>query len=262
MKEQTLNELVDDVIGKKSNPIPIPKQTFDEMMSDASKVFNDLFNPQPVPPEPRGETLVVNLFAGPGSGKSTTCSGIFFDLKTQGVECEIASEYAKDLVFEHRSDTFKDQIYMFAKQYHRIFRLLGQVDVVITDSPILQSPVYDSQKRPTLEKLVVEEHRKMWTYNVFLKRVKPYNPNGRLQTKEEAIEIDREILDVLNRNNEAYETFYGTPEGKDAIVRKINLLLRNKRLLNRERFIKGSPKNTDSQESIQVNKYVRSFQAF
>lgn len=39
---------------------------------------------------------VINLFAGPGSGKSTTCAGVFSKLKLAGVNCEMALEYAKD----------------------------------------------------------------------------------------------------------------------------------------------------------------------
>jgi hypothetical protein len=181
-------------------------------------------------PLTKHQTLVVNLFAGPGTGKSTTCSGIFFDLKNLQINCEMAFEYAKELVWEKRDFTFSNQIYLFGKQHHRITRLLGQVDVVITDCPILLSPVYDGEQRPTLEKLVVEEHNKMWTYNVFLTRKKAYNPIGRRSTHDLAAaqEIDKKVLDVLDRNNQCYETFEASPEGKIAIVKKILLLLENR----------------------------------
>lgn len=39
---------------------------------------------------------VVNLFAGPGSGKSTTAAGIFYILKSEyNINCEYVSEYAR-----------------------------------------------------------------------------------------------------------------------------------------------------------------------
>jgi hypothetical protein len=171
------------------------------------------------------KTLVVNLFAGPGAGKSTTAAGVFFELKSRGVNCELAIEYAKDLVYEHRHSTFKDQIYIFGKQYHRIYRLLGQVECIITDSPILLTPVYDGEKRPTLEKLAVEEHNKMWTYNAFLKRKKAFNPKGRNHDLEESQELDRIVADMLWKHQIPFETFEGTPDGKNAIVRKILMLL-------------------------------------
>lgn len=173
----------------------------------------------------KSDTLVVNLFAGPGAGKSTTAAGVFFELKSRGINCELAAEYAKDLCWEERHRTFTDQIYIFGKQYHRIHRLMGQVQVIITDSPILLTPVYDGEKRATLEKLVVEEHNKMWTYNAFLKRKKVFNPKGRNHDFDESKELDFLVADMLMKHDVCFETFEGTPEGKDAIVKKVLMLL-------------------------------------
>lgn len=171
------------------------------------------------------KTLVVNLYGGPGTGKSTTAAGIFYDLKTSGINCEIVSEFAKDLTWEKRYHTLEDQIYIFAKQYHRIFRLLGQVEVIVTDSPILLSLVYDKKKCPHLRNLILQEYNKMWTYNVFLKRKKKYNPKGRNQTESQAKDLDVNILDVLTDTNQLYETFDGDTNGKNLIVSKIFKLL-------------------------------------
>lgn len=228
--EPTLNELADDIIGEEcpTKKIPREKPLARELYGDMEQLFDELFAPPPQ--DKRSHTLVVNLFAGPGTGKSTACSGIFFELKNRQINCEIAAEYAKDLVWEKRNATFENQIYLFAKQHHRIFRLLGQVDVVITDCPILLSPVYDAEQRPTFEKLVVEEHKKMWTYNVFLKRKKAYNPKGRLHTEKEAHAIDRAVLDVLDRNGECYEVFDASVEGRDQIVNKILMLLSHNKM--------------------------------
>lgn len=66
---------------------------------------------------------VINLFAGPGSGKSTTCAGVFSKLKLAGVNCEMALEYAKDKVWEQSFHTLDNQIYIFGKQLHRLWRL-------------------------------------------------------------------------------------------------------------------------------------------
>lgn len=174
------------------------------------------------------KTLVVNLFAGPGTGKSTAAAGIFFDLKNLHINCELAFEFAKDLTWEKRDYTFNNQIYIFGEQHHRVYRLLGQVDVVITDSPILLTPVYDTEKRASLEQLVLEEHSKMWTYNVFLKRLKSYNPIGRRHDEDHAHKIDKKVLEILDRTNQSYETFEASTEGKTAIVKKVLLLLENR----------------------------------
>ena len=80
--------------------------------------------------------LIVNLFAGPGAGKSTIAAYVFARLKMAGVNCELAPEFAKDKVWEHNQTALDNQIYVFAKQYYRITRCADQVDVVITDSPV------------------------------------------------------------------------------------------------------------------------------
>lgn len=42
------------------------------------------------------KVIVINLMGGPGSGKSTVASGIFYRLKKMGVNCELALEFVKD----------------------------------------------------------------------------------------------------------------------------------------------------------------------
>jgi hypothetical protein len=144
------------------------------------------------------KTLVVNLFGGPGASKSTTMAGVFARLKLAGVNCEMAPEYAKEKVWEKSFHTLQDQIYVFGKQYRTISRLMGQVSVIITDSPLLLSIIYDSDKNPHLKNLVFDCFDKQNSINFFLNRPKTYNPKGRMQTKKQAIEKDMEILTLLD----------------------------------------------------------------
>ena len=46
------------------------------------------------------KSIVVNLFAGPGAGKSTGATYIFSKLKMLGIDAEYVSEFAKDKVWE------------------------------------------------------------------------------------------------------------------------------------------------------------------
>ena len=46
------------------------------------------------------DTLLVNFYAGPGTGKSSTMAGVFSELKWMGVNCEMAPEFAKEKVWE------------------------------------------------------------------------------------------------------------------------------------------------------------------
>lgn len=152
--------------------------------------------------------IVINLFAGPGSGKSTTCAGVFSKLKLTGVNCEMALEYAKDKVWENSLDVLDDQIYVFGKQLHRLNRLKNKVDVIITDSPILLSIIYNKEASNYLDDLVIEQFHKFNNLNYYVVRDETFNTKGRLQNHEESMEKDIEIKTLLNEHNISYTTVY------------------------------------------------------
>ena len=141
--------------------------------------------------------IVINLFAGPGVGKSTNAARIFADLKMRGVNCEMALEFAKDKVWEESFRTMDDQIYIFGKQFHRIWRLKDKVDVIICDSPLLNSIVYDKENSKAFHELVIEQFNKFDNFNFYLKRSATYQKEGRIQTEEEARKIDKIVENVL-----------------------------------------------------------------
>jgi len=149
----------------------------------------------------KNKTLVVNCLGGPGTGKSTMAASIFSALKWNCINCELVSEFAKDLVWEKRHKTFENQIYIFGKQHHKIYRLVGQVDIIVTDSPILLTPIYDLEKRECLKQLVLNEYHKVSNLNIFLNRKKIYQPIGRNQNEDDAKLKDVEIKNFLKENN-------------------------------------------------------------
>lgn len=151
------------------------------------------------------KTKVINAFAGPGTGKTTCCSGICYEMKKKHYNIELITEYAKDLVYENRTELFSDQIYILAKQNRKILRLNNKVDYVLTDSPILQNLAYMPDGYfPSYESIVKEMFNSYDNINFFLKRRTEYNTVGRYQNLEEAIEIDNKILHILDSNNIPY----------------------------------------------------------
>lgn len=170
-------------------------------------------------------TLLVNLYAGPGSGKSTGAAYIFAKLKMAGIDSEYVSEYAKDRVWQEDQFPLQHcQLYVTGKQCLRVMRLLGKVDVIVTDSPIALGAMYTDEK-PYQDVCIYEAKKYKNVVNIFIKRHKKYNPNGRNQTEEEAKEIDKRILDFLNDNSLTYIVADGTEEGYDSIVDMIIGLL-------------------------------------
>ena len=176
------------------------------------------------------KTLVINLFGGPGVGKSTLCASVFAKLKMLGVECELALEYAKDVVWEESYKKLENQIYIFGKQHARVHRLLGKVDVVITDSPLLNSIVYDKTDNIALRKLVISEFWKLNTLNFYINRKLKYEVGGRVETLEQAIEVDKIYLNVIKDNDIEYTEI--EPGSVDTIVEKTMLILNESKILS------------------------------
>jgi nicotinamide riboside kinase len=150
------------------------------------------------------ETIVINLIGGPGSGKSTCASGIFYELKKLGINCELSLEFVKDKVWEESYKVLDDQLYVFGKQYHKLFRLKDKVDVIITDSPLLISIHYNKISSQHFNNLVVEQYHTFNNLMYFINRSETYQSEGRLQTKEESEMIDRDIKTILETYNIDY----------------------------------------------------------
>jgi hypothetical protein len=159
------------------------------------------------------------MFAGPGAGKSTTAAALFTLLKLQdGIHCELVTEFAKDLVWEERSYTFKNQFYLFAKQQHRIWRVSEKVPITITDSPILLSNIYGKHyKRQCANEAfydyVLMEFNRFHNINFFIERKKKYAEYGRNESAEEAEVVDKKIKDYLHSQNIEYTSIDGNING-------------------------------------------------
>jgi adenylate kinase family enzyme len=166
--------------------------------------------------------IVINLFGGPGAGKSTTAAGVFNRLKTIGLNAELINEYAKDLTWENRQKALQNQVYVFGKQYHRQERCADKVDFIITDSPLLLSSIYANEKVPTVfHDLVKYCFHEYDNRNYFLERVKAYNPVGRNQTEEEAKKIDVRVKTFLDDIGESYQSIIGDESALLKIVADI-----------------------------------------
>lgn len=153
--------------------------------------------------------IIINLFGGPGTGKSTVAAEVFSKLKRNGVNAEYVNEYMKDKAWEYddvpteyKPKIFAWQEYIFAKQFKKI-RQCNSVDVIVTDSPTLLGLIYMDKDYdlPAMRNVIVEAHNLHTSINIFLNRVKPYNPKGRFQTETEAIQKDKEIKSMLQENN-------------------------------------------------------------
>ena len=143
--------------------------------------------------------IVVNFFGGPGVGKSTLATDLFSSMKKSRYKVELVTEFAKELVYAEDFTRLRDQILMFAEQNHRLKRLKGEVDFVITDSPLLNGIIYNnSVDRDVFDPLVERVFKSYNNINFFIERDdNRYQKYGRIHSLQEAKEIDKKILDVL-----------------------------------------------------------------
>lgn len=171
------------------------------------------------------ETLVVNLYAGPGAGKSTGAAYIFSKLKMLGITSELVTEYAKDKVWQGDKTTLQCQIYMSGKQAFRMMRVYGKVEVIVTDSPLPMGAIYTDEK-PIQDVCIYEGAKYKNQLNFFIERGKDYDPKGRNQTLDEAKVIDERIKKLLVDNNIEYTKVCGALCGYDWIVDKVSKIVK------------------------------------
>lgn len=174
------------------------------------------------------KTIVVNLFAGPGAGKTTCAWEIASELKKRGIETEYVSEFAKELVWENKLDlldgSLEHQTYIYQEQNKRVQRLLGKVDVVVTDSPSLLSLMYLKELDPIFEQTLLSNFNSQQNFNLFINRGKLFQQAGRLENLEESKVIDKRIIEFLEENNIYFGTYYHKTVGVliDNIVKNLN----------------------------------------
>lgn len=165
-------------------------------------------------------TVVVNLVAGPSAGKSATAARVYALLKAKHVSCELAREVAKDAVYENNTCLLYDELKIFADQNHILHRLKGQVEVIITDSPLYLKLFYKPDTFD-MDQLVIDVAEQYDNINFFIERVGPYQTEGRLQTYEEALQCDHKLKELLAFHEIACTHVPGNEDGADQIVRAI-----------------------------------------
>lgn len=165
--------------------------------------------------------ILVNLYGAPGTGKSTGAAYIYSKLKLDGINCELVTEYAKDMVWDQNKKAIYNQAYIFGNQYYRISRLENEVDVVITDSPLLLSIIYNKDKRLgnefiQLVKAVSNSYENR--IDILFKRVKQYSIVGRLHNEKESNELFDNIKDLLDIVSPNYGIVEATEKGYNHVI--------------------------------------------
>lgn len=166
--------------------------------------------------------MIINLFGGPGIGKSTIAAGLFSTMnkKYKGDKSvELVTEYAKDLTWDNRQNTLSNQLYIAAKQYSRLLRVTkAEVDYIVNDGPMLQGNVYARKfcKYPEAYYETIKYFNDDLgpRLNILFRRSTKYKAIGRPDEETLAIQLDKEIEDMLVSVGEPfYKLSIGNVEG-------------------------------------------------
>ena len=157
---------------------------------------------------------LINLFGGPGIGKSSIAAGVFYELKRKHISCNNPYEFPKRLAWDNNLPAIKDQLYVCANQHRGIAECYGKVDYIVVDSPVLFSLIYKtwySKGYPAefyseaFNQMVLDLHNNYDNINVMLERPEAnHNDEERFQNLEDSIKIDSHCIKTLNENNIDY----------------------------------------------------------
>ena len=145
-------------------------------------------------------TILINIYGGPGAGKSTTAAGVFYELKRIGYDCGLVTEMATELVYDEAFNVINDQVYLFGEQWHRTFRMLGKVDFIVTDSPLLLNIVYNRQKDEDFDRFIISRIHKLESLDFFVNRSDAFSEVGRIHNLEQSKEVDKTIKELAKNN--------------------------------------------------------------
>ncbi|MCI7350921.1 MAG: YodL domain-containing protein, partial [Ruminococcus sp.] len=160
-------------------------------------------------------TLIVNIYGGPGAGKSTTALQLAAELKKRGYHAEYIPEVAKDYVYAKNFDmldgSLEHQKQIFAEQKQRVDLMIGNVDVAITDAPLTLNTIYMAPDEITPEYAahILDEYNSYNNYNIYIDRdlSVEFEQEGRIHNLSESIEKDGEIKSMLISNDIAFDEF-------------------------------------------------------
>lgn len=166
----------------------------------------------------------ISFFGAPSAGKSTTAAHVFSVLKEKGYHAELVPEWVKKLAHQKIQLTKWHQLLIFAEQLMSEHILQERDDdlIIVSDSPVFLGWMYAQHNGVEY----AQELKNIWRMYrdsappEIVIRLNPegrhYNPKGRWQTKEEALQLDGKLMQMIQAEGIPYTEFLASE--KDAIA--------------------------------------------
>lgn len=188
------------------------------------------------------QKILINLYGGAGSGKSTGAAYIFSQLKLRGVLTEIHREPVKDAAY--KGSVIRDwsnPLLILGDILDKQKLYLQHVDVVVSDAPLLQALFYiDNSKKKVPLYLYLkrsEPLNNILQLHYIIERDKPYIQIGRVHSEQDSnkytFKIKQELEKYLFSNlNMPIKIVKGNEIGYNKIIEDIcHILQKNAALL-------------------------------
>jgi predicted ATPase len=154
---------------------------------------------------------IINLYGGPGAGKTTMAAYLFYRLKAAGFRAELVGEAAREIIYDRNpgvtaAQLIDNQFLISGLQVERIKRLERHgIEVAIADSPLRQGLAYvtDIELRAALTNAIARFEGFMSpAFNVFVQRtIGTYDKESRAQTEEQARTLDDKIWKLMRMHS-------------------------------------------------------------
>ena len=153
----------------------------------------------------------INIYGGPGAGKTAMASYLFHQLKTRHIIIEQVSEFAKTLAYQGHEIVGFDQAWIFMTQMHseEIYLRHG-ANLTITDAPLYLMMAYIKRDCPwlysCLEPIAAKFEEQYPSIHLYVERpsVELYQQKGRFEDFREACEMDMITRGVLDKHTRGY----------------------------------------------------------
>lgn len=151
----------------------------------------------------------IAIVGSPGSGKSTLCAGIFYNLKILGEHVEMVPELIKYKFYKNLRfdiDGFDVQNTLEQKEFEETFeteKALAQLDYIICEAPLCNGYFYSSYYKKDLESPILKKiaQNKINSYDliIFVQRSSSseYITFGRKESLDQARELENHVHEKI-----------------------------------------------------------------
>ena len=161
--------------------------------------------PEPLPIGNLNNKLLINIYGSPATGKSYTAENLVVLLKENGIECELVTEYATELIRQGQAEKLKNQVAVTSEQIRRQQEAFNKADIVITDSPAALGVIYSPDEQKAEVAQLVEQSKTTPYINILLRHnhesLEAFSMNGRIHNKEQSLAVQDKIIDLLQGEN-------------------------------------------------------------